>query len=154
MNCILEVCLVAARLTSLDLQYENNLPTVAYSYDGKARDISRFYENKKTQIKTSGSLYFDTDTKIDLYWDNGMDTDKLDVSSTKGIGLSQYIEIDDNHSFVLGGSYKFTGKQKHTPCIDTLGREYYCGTLTAWKDFKEPKHEDTYSLSVRYSYRF
>jgi len=154
LGCIGAACLIAARLTSLEVTTDNGLPTTAYSYDGEARDISMFYDNQEAIVSATGSLYFDTNTKVDLGYNTGIVTNKLEITDTFQLGVTQLFSLDEQSSIAVGASAAFGGKQVHKPCLDSYQREYYCGNLTAWSDFKEPTHENPYSLSVRYSYKF
>ena len=153
-GCIFGICVLAARLTSLDVAVENNLPTKAMSYDGVERDISEFYKNDDLLVTAGGSLYLDSDTKVDLAFNNGLDTQKLDVSNTYHVGVTQYEKINDDWSITFGASATIGGEESHTPCNDSIDREYYCGNLTAWSDFEEPKHENDYSGFINLTYKF
>ena len=140
---------VGARVTDGGT-YNSNLPSVAYSYDGVARDISRFYQDEQTNFYIKGHVTFDTGTRVFLGYNSGIDTAKFDVSKSYNIGIAQIIQSN----WIVSANATIGGKQRHTICIDKYNRNYYCGDLTAWSDFKEPKHEIPYSASIKYVHRF
>jgi len=155
MNCFLGICILAARLTSLDVTTNNNLPTVAHSYDGKARSIEQFYKSESPTYSASGDLYLNTNTKVSLGYHSGLDTKKLDVGSTKSIQVSQFKKFTDRLSVIFSAGIRDNGKIDHKPCIDTLNRKYYCGNLTAWSDFKpEEKSDVDYNVGIKLTYKF
>ena len=145
------MCVLAA-LTSVDV-YEREMPTEAYSYDGKARDISKFYESESDEFSV-GLVAFIDDTRINVNYDNGFTSNKLRIDDTTTVHVTQAIELDDQWSLALTAGASFGGKTRHTACTDGFGREYYCGDLTAWSDFSEPEHEQYMMGRVQVKYKF
>jgi len=155
MNCFLGICILAARLTSLDVSTNNNLPTIAHSYDGKARSIERFYKNESPTFQASGDVYLNTNTKVSLGYHSGLNTKKLDMGSTKSVQVSQFKKLTENLSVVYTAGIRDNGEISHSPCIDTLKRKYYCGNLTAWSDFKpEERNDMDYNVGIKFTYKF
>ena len=146
--------IVAAQLTHLDVGYSNNMPTKAKSYDGKERDIERFYKDEQLNISISGYVILDSGTRITLGFDNGFSTSKLNKSNTYRVGVDQIIDLTDNSYLTVSGATERGGNVRPTPCTDQYNREYYCGNLTAWSDFRGPKDEQNYNIGLRYTRRF
>ena len=155
MTQILGTCIIAMQLTGGGT-YNPQLPEVAYSYDGKARSIERFYKKKKQPFHIGGSIVTRDLYKIDLYHNSGLETKKLDIDSTNKIQISKFIDLGKNWSVIPTAGYAFGGKKTHTSCIDKYNREYYCGTLTAWSDFKdkEKKNINAVNAGITFKYRF
>ena len=145
------MCVLAA-LTSVDV-YDREMPTEAYSYDGKARDISKFYESESEEFNV-GLVAFIEDTQININYDNGFTSQKLRIDDATTVHVTQNIEIDDQWSLALTAGASFGGKSKHTACTDKFGREYYCGDLTAWSDFSQPEHKQYQMGRVQVKYKF
>ena len=153
-NCIGLVCILAAQLTAGDVGYSNGMPDVAYSYDNQPRDISRFYQDEQTNFYAEGYVILDTRTRIRIGYDHGIDTQKYDVSKAYTIGVDQAIRIDDNSDWLISGTTTFGGEQRHIPCVDSEGVNYYCGNLTLWSTFKEPEYEQPYEVRITFVHRF
>lgn len=137
--------------------YNINLPDVAHSYDGVARDISKFYKPSNTQFYIGGQwTNRKRDTSILFTYDNGFNSDKLDIQPSLRLGINHVKEIEKNTFITLSGSRKFGGDTKHTSCVDSLGGEFYCGNLTHWSDFKDKDSKDgeTYDVGIRLTYLF
>lgn len=150
---ILGTCLLAAQLTGGDIAYNNTLPKYATSYDGVKRDISELYKDEQINFNLQGYLLFENDTLVSLGYDHGIDTKKYDISKEYTINIRKNIDLNDDWSVIIGGSTKLGGKVRHTPCYDQIDREYYCGNLTAWSDFEQPKHERKYSANITFTYK-
>ncbi len=151
--CFLGICILAAQVTNGG-NYKNNLPTTASSYDGVARDISKFYKDKQINIQGSGYIQLDTDTIVTLGGDNGIKTDKYKKSPTYNVGFRQFVPVSDNSYITFGASTQLGGKESHSPCRDGINREYYCGNLTAWSDFEANENENPYNMFINYTLKF
>ena len=153
--CIGAACLLSLKLTGGDFLYNHKLPHTAKSYDGVSRDISKFYKEERTPINFQGYAVLNTNTKINFGFDNGIQTPKYTKDRTFVVGVNQYIKLNDDWKVNLTSNVKWGGHQKHEPCVDSYKREYYCATLTAWSDFKEPERNETsYNVGIRFSRKF
>lgn len=150
---LLGQCVVNAQLTNGGV-YSTELPTTATSYDGVERDISRFYTPDNLQFHVSGNIDLASNTRIKLSYDNGLETDKLERDPTLNVGIQQFIEITENSVLALSAGVELGGDVEHTSCKDSYGREYYCGNLTAWSDFKQPKNETDWNVGASYHAKF
>ena len=156
MCLLVKACVVAAQLTHGGLySIENQLPKVAESYDGVKRDVSRFYEEKNQPFYVGGFVILDTNTRINLTFNSGVDTDKLDIGKSVKVGIKQYERLDENWSIVYGGGVTLGGDVEHSPCKDSYSRSYYCGNLTSWSDFGgNQSNSMPYEVSVKLKYTF
>ena len=130
-----------------------DLPKTAGSYDGKERSIEKFYTHESKPFNVGGLLAFDN-TLINIQYNSGIDTDKLDVNQSATINVKQRFNITDNVSIDAVVGTTIGGEVRHTPCTDSIGREYYCGNLTAWSDFEAEDHKQPYNGSLTLNYRF
>ena len=153
--CMIKIagaCILAAQLTGGGV-YDPQLPETAYAYDGKARDVSKFYEPESQPFQIAGGVLIE-DTLIHVNYDSGYTTEKLKVSDSATVHATQFIDLSDKLQLSVTAGASFGGERKDTACSDSFGRQYYCGTLTAWSDYK-PQEADRYlSGSVKLKYRF
>ena len=150
--CILNIataCIMSAQLTALDVGYSNTLDKTAYSYDGEARDISRFYNDKQTNFEIGGYVNIDSDKEVEVYYNNGIQTQKYTKKPTISIAYSQSYD-----KITLTGSVTKHGESIHTPCYDNFDRQYYCGNLTAWSNNGDINEESNYNFTLNINYRF
>ena len=150
---ILGACLIGGGLDQL-YNYRDDLPTVAPSYIGAEYDVSKFYKSRRPQFYGSGHLLFDSQTKIQIGFDNGLNTEKMKRSRRYDVMVTQLFDMTDNSYFSLSVSKSFGGNTKHTPCRDSYSREYYCGSLTAWSDFNQPTTDNPVRGNITYNWRF
>lgn len=153
--CILNIvgaCVVAAQLTGGGV-YTPSLPTEAASYDGKVRDISRFYQPESTPFTLSGAVLIEN-TMVHVNYDSGYTTQKRVVADSAVVHVTQMFDISDKLELSITAGTRIGGEVSDTACTDSFGRQYYCATLTAWSDYK-PQEADRYlSGSVKLKYRF
>ena len=157
MSCILKVCIVAAQLTSLDISSPSSIPMYdkARTYDGTVHDVSKFYTKKNNDVSGSGYLILNTNTKVDLGYKAGFESDKYSTSDTYRVGITQLQDIDENSFLTFGASTTIGGKSSHRPCKDSYDREYFCGNLTSWSDHKkETSNESNHNFNINYTFRF
>ena len=150
MTTIKGLC-VAAALTGGGT-YDLPTPEIAYSYNGEATDVSRFYEEDNQQF-TVGLGILVENTLVHINYDNGFNSEKLSINESAVIHVTQNVELDDKWSLSLTAGASFGGEQKHSACTDSLGREYYCGDLTAWSDFQAPEQDRYTTGSIKLSYK-
>lgn len=151
---ILGACIIAGRVVSMDMAYTTDMPQYAHSYDGEARMVGHFYDDEQTNFKVKGYVILDTNTKVTLGYDHGVDTAKYDKAKSYTVGVDQLFKLKDNHYLTVGAHTTFGGEVRHTACTDSYGREYYCATLTAFSDLKQKKHKQPYSVGITYKYKF
>ncbi len=114
-------------------------PTLAFSYDNEARDVSRFYRQENPQMNMVlhyGGRHAGEVFSVGL--DNGMKADKLTIKPAVFVGYARAFESKRQAFTSLSVGSWFGGKAKHRACVDAVGRQYYCPTLTAWSDFNQP----------------
>ena len=151
---ILGTCIVAAQLTHADVSTSKNpLITNANSYDGVSRDVSKFYTPKDTMLSVSGNLYT-KNTKVSLHYNNGMNTEKYEMSNMLKVQVTRHMSISNNLSMNITGGYVFGGDESHSSCKDSYNREYYCGNLTAWSDFDNPENKQNWNTGISINYKF
>lgn len=147
-------CLTGAQLDYLTVSPQDTPEMVAYSYDGVARDVSRFYKPEDPSIKLGASFFIDDDIKITAKYDNGYKAQKYEVEDSLAIQYTQVFDITDNTFLTFSGGTTIGGGSEHESCKDSYGREYYCGSLTAWSDFKQTDDDTPYNVSFTVTKRF
>ena len=138
-----------AGITAFDIYYAN-LPDTAYSYDGEARSISQFYNQKIPNVYLGG--YYPLGDSTNLLWavNTGTHTDKLSDGSLM-LGIQHGYKINDKWS-IMGQASITTNFNNHSPCTDNYNRKYYCGNLTAWSDIEGQLNETEYNPEIRISF--
>ena len=156
MSClttIMGVCIVTAHLTHLDVSNKDALISSAKSYDGIERDVSRFYKPEEKIVSIGGNIYT-RDTKFSIGYNNGIDTMKYDKEDSLSIQVTKVIPISERLRMNISGGTIIGGNESHKSCKDSYNREYYCGNLTAWKDFKYEENNDIYNIGISIKYKF
>ena len=123
-------------VTSLNMGFVD-LPDTAYSYDGKERDISKFYEQTIPTTQIGGYTILDDKNWIEGSISTGLYTRKMDVYPTINATWNHLMPINNNWSVTTQIGAKIDLGTTHRPCTDSYDRKYYCGNLTAWSDFKQ-----------------
>ena len=91
--------------------YSIKMPTVAHSYDGKARDVSKFYKPTNKQFYIGGKYTFNKGyTNLYGTYDNGFNSSKYNIDKSFRLGVSHTKKLDDNLFVSIGGHYKFGGE--------------------------------------------
>ena len=127
-------------ITSLNMGF-TDLPDTALSYDGKARDISRFHQQDIPDIEVGGYHILDDNDRIKAEISTGTYTEKLDIYPTIDFAWEHIADINDEWSVLTSIGGELSLGNHNRPCTDSFNREYYCGNLTAWSDFKGNEHE-------------
>ena len=118
-------------------------PSVVHSYSGAVRyDVSRFYKPDAPQIniimhyadRTPGEI-------ISLGLDSGYRAEKIRVNPALFLAYTRAVKITRQSylTAAIGGWLGGTVTEK--PCMDSFDREYYCPTLTAWRDYRPAKRQ-------------
>ena len=130
--------LAGIAITSLNLGFAD-LPTTAHSYDGKPRDVSKFYKQTIPNIHLSGYTIIDDNDWIKGSITTGTYTEKMDEYPTINAEWFHNFKLENgwNIATSIGATLNFG--TNHRSCKDDFSREYYCGNLTAWSDFKGNK---------------
>ena len=115
---------------------------VASAYDAAARyDLSRFYRPHHPRLRLklryagrhSGEV-------ISFGIDTGYAAQKIRVRPALLLGYARAFEVRKNFYLTAGISGIIGGRVSEKACFDSYNRAYYCPTLTAWRDYRPPKH--------------
>jgi hypothetical protein len=86
--------------------------------------------------------------------DTGMQSEKLVINPAILLGISQSFQVAKRSLVHVGVGSWFGGNIRETPCTDSYNRQYYCGNLTSWNDYR-PNHPRSLSFAdVRYIQMF
>ena len=138
-------------ITAFDISFAA-LPDTAYSYDGTARDISQFYDQKVPNFYVGGYVPINNNLSLSFTIDTGTHTDKLNTASLS-LGPTYTTDFGNGWSF-QGSAIVSSGYSKHTSCTDSYSREYYCMNLTAFSDVERTRYENDYEINGTYTYRW
>ena len=129
---------------------------IAYSYDGVARDVSKFYKPTNKQFNVGGYYAFNKyNTLITFHYDNGYNSKKYDIDNSLRLGIAHNEQLTSNFSVQLNADYKFGGEDTHSPCLDDSDRQYYCGDLTAWSDAERNENDkEDYNIGISFKFTF
>lgn len=124
---------------------------VSSGYDSSVKyDVSRFYKSDKIRLnmmiqyagRIAGEIF-------SAGLDTGHHAQKIKIEPAFFVGYARAFQMTERASVTLGFGGWFGGTISEKPCIDYYDREYYCGTLTAWTDYKPVKNRlDKYVKAV------
>ncbi len=118
-------------------------PRIVRSYSESVRyDVSRFYAPDRLQVNTimhyagrrAGEI-------ISFGFDSGFSAEKLTVAPALFAGYTRAFRVAKATHITIGLGGWFGGKVSQKSCRDSVDREYYCPTLTAWSDYRQPRHQ-------------
>jgi len=75
MICFLGVCALSANLTSGG-NYTEETPSISIDNANRVHNISHFYKPNNEQFNIAGYLILNTNSRIDLNYDNGLKSQK------------------------------------------------------------------------------
>jgi hypothetical protein len=104
----------------------------------------------------NGYLILDTDTRIDLGYDNGLKSQKRLRSKALTIGITQLSFIDNDSHIIFGVSTKLGGKTTETSCTDDSGmdKQFFCDNLATLQPFEQPMSSKNTKVSINYEHKF
>ena len=155
MDILATVLSGAIQVSSLSVGETPNIKR-ATSYDGVARNVERFYDDKNHNVRLNGTVAVNRDRVIRFGVDTGHQSAKYRETPTINLGVTQRHNIErfKGHSITWSLDSAAGGKVKHKPCYDEFNRKYYCGDLTAWNDFNPERIEHETKASINYSIRW
>ena len=107
----------------------------------------------------NGLVMWDTDggLTITVPWsfDLGYKSDLFKTNPVLQLGLSVNF-LSQNQSVRLGVSNLITigGKVTETACVDSLFRDFHCGTGLPWVDKPNPSKNDSQVYNINYRFAF
>ncbi len=155
MTCLFEICVVAVQVLGGGT-YMEKTPTISVDTANVKHNISHFYEADNHQFNMNGYLILDTDTRIDLGYDNGLKSQKRNRSKALTIGLTQLAFIDNDSHITFGLSTKLGGKITETSCTDDSGmnKQFFCDNLATLQPFTQPEYSRNTKVSINYEHKF
>jgi len=153
--CFLGVCALSANLTSGGT-YTEETPSISIDNANRAHNISHFYKPKNEQFNIAGYVILDTNTRIDLNYDNGLKSQKRIRGKSLDLGLTQLSLISESSFLTYGASTTLGGKITNIACRDESGLErlFYCDNLSTLKPFKASGYKQPYKVSFKYIYKY
>jgi len=88
MSCLLEVCVVTMQILGGGT-YTEQVPTISIDSANIKHNISHFYEVDNQQFNVDGYLILDTNTRVDIGYDNGLKSQKRIRSRALTVGIRQ-----------------------------------------------------------------
>jgi hypothetical protein len=155
MFCLFEACIISAQILGGG-SYSDPEPTLAVDSNSIVHNISSFYEIQNKQFDLKGYLILDTDTRVDLKFDNGLKSKKRIRTEALTIGITQLSIISEDSHVTFGVSTELGGRTTEIACTDDSGldRQFFCDNLATLEPFTQPKHNKNTKLTVNYTYKF
>ncbi len=155
MICLFGACIIAAQILDGGT-YAEHTPVVAVDTAKVTHNIAHFYKVENHQFNINGYLILNTDTRIDLNYDNGLKSQKRTRSKALTVGITQLSFIDNNSHVVFGVSTKLGGKITETSCTDDSGmdKQFFCNNLATSQPFEQPKYSKNTKISINYEHKF
>ena len=155
MSCFLGACIVASQIVSGGT-YDEQVPTLATDTNNITHNIAHFYKVDNQQFSMAGYLILDTDTRIDLNYDNGLKSQKRTRSKALAVGITQLTFIDEDSHIKFGASTKLGGKTTETSCTDDSGmdKQFFCDNLATLEPFTQPEYNRNTRISINYQHKF
>jgi len=140
-----------------DALYMSKPSEICSAYDKAiCHSLGSFYNSKVPSIITTGGYKLDRDTVLGIGINTGYNSEKLEISPSLMVGAAKrfYTSADHSSHLIVEGNYWLGGTVKHSPCLDAFNRQYFCGNLTAWKDFSYDAHPSSYNANLWYEIVF
>jgi len=155
MSCLLGACVVAVKILGGGT-YAEQTPKTSIDTANVTHDISHFYKVANQQFSMNGYLILDTDTRIDLSYDNGLRSQKRTRSKALTVGITQLSFIDSDSHITFGASTKLGGKTTDVACTDDSGmnKQFFCDNLASLQPFSQPEYSRNTKVSINYEHRF
>jgi hypothetical protein len=155
MTCLFEVCVIVAQVSGGGTYIEKT-PTTSVDTANITHNISHFYEVDNQQFNVDGYLILDTNTRVDIGYDNGLKSQKRARSRALTIGITQLAFIDDDSHITFGISTKLGGKTTEVACTDDSGmdKQFFCDNLATLQPFSQPEYSRNTKVSINYEYKF
>ena len=130
---------------------------VCSTYDKSiCHNLSEFYKSSHPSFLISGFYKADKNNTFSFGINSGFNSQKLDIAPSFLVGGATRLytsEKKDSH-FIFESNYWIGTKVRHSPCLDSYDRKFYCGNLTAWSDFKYDARPKSYNFLVWYEKLF
>ncbi|BAS67955.1 hypothetical protein [Bathymodiolus septemdierum thioautotrophic gill symbiont] len=155
MICFIKTCIVSAQLLNSG-SYNNATLTTVVDSNNVVHDISTFYKVQNNQFNLRGYLIFNSNTRVDLYFDSGLKSQKRNRSKALIAGVTQLVITSNNSHISFGVSTKFGGKTTEVACTDDsgTGRQFFCDNLATLEPFTQPKNNVNTKVELKYRYKF
>ena len=163
MICLLGVCVLAAQITSGGIYHEKTPTEVTYDrytdntyavYETHTQDISDMYKPKNIQFRVRGYVILDTDTRIDLGYDNGLKSEKYFREESLTVGITQLKVINEDTRITFGISTRFGGRRVDTYCLDDANVRRVCNTAGFWSLRSKPDNTVDVKTVATFNHKF
>lgn len=127
--------------------------------NGDSFDVSQYYASSSMELNLNGLVMWDTDDELTITvpwsFDLGYKSDLFKTNPVLQLGLSINV-LSKNQSFRFGITNLITigGKVIETACVDSLFRDFHCGTGLPWVDRPSPTKSDAQVYSITYQLVF
>ena len=127
--------------------------------NGSYFDASQYYKSQRVELNISGfTAVFLNEAwtlKFDWTFDQGFYSDLYQVGSSLKSNVT-FIKSLENAKIELGlqNAILMGGSVQENACIDTLKREFHCGTGLPWSDYEGYELPQDLGLVFRFSFFF
>jgi hypothetical protein len=112
------------------------------SANGEFHDASEYYQSNSSELHLKGiALLTPSESQfIKFNWilDFGYHSELYSVATSLMTDIS-YIILEKNTTYTFGlkNAIMLGGRIKESPCVDSLSREFHCGTGLPWTDYSD-----------------
>lgn len=129
---------------------------VTSGYDRRVQyDVSKFYEVDHPRLnfvlRYAGRMPGEV---ISVGGDSGYSAAKIRVKPALFLGYTRALKLAEHTMLTLGISGWIGGAVRESACRDSYNSEYYCPTLTAWRDYQPPDNSVDIEYGLVWTYRF
>jgi len=118
-------------------------------------DVSGFYRPSHPRVKILLSKFWENNRFWFLIgFDTGFSSPKINIQPSIYLGFNYKHPYTNRSFFDFGLISNIGGKVNDHPCKDDFDRDYYCGSLTAWSDFKRQQENFLKAVQIRYTLFF
>lgn len=122
-------------------------------------DVSNYYTSSRLELSVTGLVLWDAPEKLSVTipwnFDIGYHSTLFQTDPVLQLGISIRKKLK-NRSVTFGVTNLLTlgGHVRESPCVDSLSREFHCGTGLPWVDRPLPDKNNMKTFSVMYRLNF
>jgi hypothetical protein len=127
--------------------------------DGSQHDASSFYKSKRFEFFTSGLASYDVNENLNILIPFALDAGyQSDLFVSQPSFVLGFGAIYSTHRWDVSGIFQnlflIGGRVTEKSCVDSLDRDFHCGTGIPWSDYQTVQPNMPVSIKFNVSYKF
>lgn len=127
--------------------------------DGSQHDASKFYKSKQFEFFTTGLVTYDLNANLNLLFpftlDAGYKSDLFVSQPSLILGIGAIYKTSRwSVSGLFQNLLPIGGRVTEKSCVDSLDRDFHCGTGIPWSDYQTVQPDIPISLKFSLNYKF